>query len=218
MDLEALKRALLGKAINFMGHNTERVDPKVLTKLDFVRLDSLRWMLEILDQEDVSGDIVEAGTWRGGAAIWMSSCSPTRTVWACDTFAGFPEGSPPYKPGSQAATIGEVQANVDRLANPKQFRFLEGDFKDTLPGDILSISLLHFDGDSPRAIRNVLESLYPKVRPGGFVVIDDYCLAECRSEFLQWWGENSMEAMLMNPYTNGPLHPAAIPCGAWWRE
>jgi len=222
MSLEKLKHELLGKAIDFVGNDAQRVDDTVLTKLDHVRLESLEWMLNLLDQENIAGDIIEAGVWRGGAAIWMRNISPARTVWCCDTFAGFPLDSEPYRPGVMSASLPDVQYHVNRLADPRRFKYLVGDFRDTLPGGIGKIALLHFDGDSPRATRNVLDALYSRTVPGAFVVIDDYCLRPCKLELHAWFNKRNLakplDITLMDPYTAAELAPHATPCGLWWRK
>lgn len=60
--------------------------------------------------------------------------------------------------------------------------FLQGFFADTLPGaDIDQLALLRADGDTYESTRDVLENMYAKVVPGGFIVIDDYhSFQECR--------------------------------------
>jgi O-methyltransferase len=62
-------------------------------------------------------------------------------------------------------------------------RFLPGWFKDTLPPltGRRPWSLLRLDGDMYDSTTVALESLYPDLSPGGFVVIDDYgAVPQCR--------------------------------------
>ena len=54
-------------------------------------------------------------------------------------------------------------------------RFLPGWFSDTLPGAPFErIAVLRLDGDMYSSTIQALDALYPKVSPGGFVIIDDY--------------------------------------------
>lgn len=224
--MKALLRKILKDAVNYVGPDTSLVDKNVLTLLDKTRLVSLTTMLGVLDSRQINGDVVIAGVWRGGSAAWMGAILKEmqidRRIWCCDTYAGFPEGSAPHKTGGLAVPLEEVKHNIEQIVGDLQgFIFLEGDFKDTLPGNIDDIALLHFDGDSPRATTTVLNRLYDSVVPGGFVVIDDYCLRDCRKALLAWLRTRFLDTVrpkLMNPYTGKALKQGEAPCGVWWRK
>ena len=56
-----------------------------------------------------------------------------------------------------------------------QVKFLKGWFKDTLhQAPINRLSILRLDGDMYESTMDALTSLYPKLSPGGFVIVDDY--------------------------------------------
>jgi O-methyltransferase len=59
---------------------------------------------------------------------------------------------------------------------------LEGFFADTLPNaPIARLAIMRLDGDMYSSTWDALTSLYEKLSPGGFVIIDDYnALASCR--------------------------------------
>ena len=61
-------------------------------------------------------------------------------------------------------------------------RFCAGWFRDTLPTiPIRRLALLRVDCDMYESTLLTLRSLYPKLSPGGYVIIDDYgALASCR--------------------------------------
>ncbi|MEZ4553687.1 MAG: TylF/MycF/NovP-related O-methyltransferase [Dehalococcoidia bacterium] len=63
-----------------------------------------------------------------------------------------------------------------------QVLFLQGFFADTLPRTpIDSIAVLRLDGDTYESTRSVLDLLYDKVSPGGYVIIDDYLtFSDCK--------------------------------------
>jgi hypothetical protein len=63
-----------------------------------------------------------------------------------------------------------------------QVKFLPGWFSETLPtAPIERLALLRLDGDFYDATRDALTSLYPKLSPGGWVIVDDYgSFSECR--------------------------------------
>jgi len=66
-----------------------------LTMVGLLRLDDLQVCVESAVADGVDGDLIEAGAWRGGAAILMRAAldslgADERTVWVADSFTGFP--------------------------------------------------------------------------------------------------------------------------------
>ena len=60
--------------------------------------------------------------------------------------------------------------------------FLPGWFRDTLAGAAVPpLAILRVDADLYESTRDALASLYDRVSPGGFVIVDDYdAFAPCR--------------------------------------
>jgi hypothetical protein len=163
------------------------------------RLDDLQACVDSVVRDGVEGDLIEAGAWRGGASILMRAALDSRvdrrdrTVWVADSFRGFPEAS---GENSGRAMVGahlsafdflavseeEVRDNFARFGFERGVRFVSGLFEQTLPalaGRRWAIARL--DGDSYDATRVALESLYPGLSDGGYLIVDDYgAVAECR--------------------------------------
>lgn len=225
-SVEYIRQQVTGKARNYIGNDASLADSESLTKLDSVRLDSLLSKINIIVNESVPGAIVETGVWRGGSAILMQAAllehKDTRPVWLCDTFSGFPPGSEPHSTGALAVSRQAIEQNIKAVLGriPPNLRLVEGAFADTLPKMLwpYGIALLHFDADSPMAIIEVLNTLYGAVVPGGFVIIDDFCLLACRQALYKWLSKCSLAPSLMNPYTKQELRAGEIPCGLWWRK
>lgn len=168
------------------------------TMVGLARLDMLQNAVRTVLAERVPGDLIETGTWRGGAAILMRAAlraygDRSRRVWVADSFAGLPKPDGRYAadPGSWfwrsnavlAVPQATVEANFARYGLlDEQVRFLPGWFKDTLPqAPIERLALMRLDGDLYASTMDALQSLYPRLSPGGFAVIDDYgALPECR--------------------------------------
>ena len=161
------------------------------TMIGLARLTNLQGCVETILKDDVPGDLIEAGVWRGGAAIFMRALldlhdATERLVWAADSFAGLPppdpatypadEGDPHHEVGFLAVPLEQVRRNFSRYEIPTTgVRFVEGWFRDTLPrlrGH--QWSLIRLDGDMYESTMIGLESLYSDISPGGFVVVDDY--------------------------------------------
>lgn len=148
-------------------------------------------------RDEIPGDLIETGVWRGGACILMRAIlkangDTTRRVWLADSFAGLPPPDPDRYPADQrgqhhlwtelVATRAEVE-DIFRCYGmlDEQVQFLEGWFKDTLPNaPIGRLAVLRLDGDMYESTTEALESLYDRPSPGGFVIIDDYWLEPCR--------------------------------------
>jgi len=162
------------------------------TMIGMRRLTNLQQSVETVIAEDIPGDLVECGVWRGGACILMRAVlaaygDHTRSVWLADSFQGVPRSDPAnYKAdkgiraelaaGILGVSEGEVRANFERYGLlDEQVRFLPGWFKDTLQdAPIDAISVLRLDGDLYESTIQALDALYPRLSPGGFCIVDDY--------------------------------------------
>lgn len=153
------------------------------------RLDCLQALLENIVADNIPGDVVETGVWRGGSMILASALldqlgDRERRIWCCDSFEGMPKPTTGAFIGSEdlsdfdylAASVEDVKANFERFGVlTERVRFLKGWFKDTLPNaDIGQISLLRLDGDLYGSTRDALAVLGHKVSRGGYVIVDDY--------------------------------------------
>jgi O-methyltransferase len=170
-----------------------------ITMIGTKRLDNLRYCVETILKENVPGDVIETGVWRGGGSIFMRAIlkahgDETRNVWCADSFKGLPQPNVEKYPQDN----GLVWHLEDELAVPletvkdnfrkfdlldDQVKFLPGWFKDTLgAAPIDKISVLRLDGDMYESTMDALNPLYRKLSPGGFVVIDDYGITQdcCR--------------------------------------
>jgi len=76
-----------------------------------------------------------------------------------------------------------VQGNFKRYGFlDDRVRFLKGWFKDTLhTAPISRLALVRLDGDMYESTIQALDALYPKLSPGGYLIIDDYGLPGCRA-------------------------------------
>jgi O-methyltransferase len=150
-------------------------------------------------EREVPGDLIETGAWRGGATIFMRAIlraygDTERVVWVADSFQGLPTPDPSLYPEDEtdrswahaelAVSLDNVKANFERYGLlDDQVRFLPGWFRETLPAaPIERLALLRLDGDMYESTMVALESLYPKLSSGGYVIVDDYgALQGCRA-------------------------------------
>jgi O-methyltransferase len=162
------------------------------TMIGMQRLTSLQHCVQTALAEDIPGDLIECGVWRGGACILMRAVlaaygDETRRVWLADSFQGVPRSDPEnyqadkgiradLAAGILGVSEAEVRANFERYGLlDDQVRFLPGWFKDTLQdAPIDRIAVLRLDGDLYESTIQALDALYPRLSPGGFCVVDDY--------------------------------------------
>ena len=154
------------------------------TMLGSRRARALNRLARAAERAGVQGALVDCGTFNGGSAIMMSTGAPNREVWAFDSFEGLPEASSDHDPERAGEWTGELKASEEkvregfrRFADPARLNVVKGWFQDTFPeaaSKILSVAVLHADSDWYDSVRLTLETFYPKVSRGGFVVIDDY--------------------------------------------
>lgn len=88
----------------------------------------------------------------------------------------------------------EVEANFRAFGLPlDRTLFLEGWFHETLPGfDSGPLAVLRLDGDLYSSTRVALDSLYRNLSRGGFLIIDDWNIPECRRAVLDFRTDNSV--------------------------
>lgn len=165
--------------------------PEAHTMIGVRRLDNLQECIQDVLARGVPGDLIEAGVWRGGASIFMRAVLKAhgvedRTVWLSDSFQGLPppnDDEYPADAGDLHHTIDELAVSLDEVREnfrrygllDDQVRFLPGWFRDTLPGaPIERLAIIRIDGDMYESTTQVLEALYPKLVPGGYLIVDDY--------------------------------------------
>jgi O-methyltransferase len=191
------------------------------TMVGLRRLDNLEYCAAHVYADGVPGDFLEAGVLQGGAAIYLRALQviygqDDRATWVADSFTGPPDASldldrrwaaefteacDPWLAASRTAVEDNFRT-YDLLSD--RVHFLEGDFAETLPAaPVERLAILRFDAGLYAAATAVLEHLYGKVSPGGFVVIDDYSTFEpCRRAVDDFRASRGVTAPLRRPDWN----------------
>ena len=161
------------------------------TMVGHKRLDNIEHCIETVLKDEIEGDIIETGVWRGGAmmfakAVLNKHSASDRSVWCADSFEGLPKQ---YGRDSEIRADPDLAGNThlgvsqpDVEANFRRFdlldenvKFVKGWFSDTLhKTPIEKVAVLRLDGDLYESTMDALDALYPKVSNGGFVIVDDY--------------------------------------------
>jgi hypothetical protein len=155
------------------------------------RLENVRNLVESVIGNNVAGDFIETGVWRGGACIMMRAVLNAyrvtdRKVWLADSFEGLPppniddypedKGDTFHEFSELAVSIDEVKQNFEKYGLlDEQVGFIKGWFKDTLPAiSIDKLALIRLDGDMYESTIQPLNTLYDKLSIEGYVIVDDY--------------------------------------------
>ncbi len=173
------------------------------------RLNNLQFCVEDVLKNNIKGDMIETGVWRGGACIFMRLILKKygvkdKIVYVADSFEGLPKPDVVKYPKDAndihhiidilKVSVEEVQNNFKTCGVlDDQVKFLKGWFKDTLnhpPFERLSI--LRLDGDMYESTWDVLTNLYDKLSIGGYVIIDDYALTACHAAVDEFRSQNNI--------------------------
>ena len=181
------------------------------TMVGMARLDNVQMCLERVIADEVPGDFIETGVWRGGVCIlargiFKAYDCADRDVWVADSFLGIPEVGADAHPDDVRLAMHQhnavlavdedtVRDNFDRYdLLDEHVRFLPGLFRDTLPtAPIARLAVLRLDGDLYESTRDALDHLYPKLSVGGYVIIDDYLVPGCRAAVDEFRREHGIE-------------------------
>ncbi len=175
-----------------------RVQP--FTRAPAPRIFALCQAIRHIVRNQVPGDLVECGVWRGGGAMAMArtllECGEReRNVYLYDTFGGMT--MPGAKDLNYLGTHGlSLMQRSDKLAgeiwsdasmddvksvvesvgyDPGKIHCVKGRVEDTIPQFAPErIAFLRLDTNWHRSTSHELQHLVPRVQPGGFILIDGY--------------------------------------------
>ncbi|CAF1151386.1 unnamed protein product [Rotaria sordida] len=131
-----------------------------LTMIGHKRLINIEWALRFVIANQVPGDFIECGVWRGGSSIFARAVLKAlnihdKHVWLADSFQGLPKARTNndndgwVKLEYLKVPLEEVQTNF-RAFNllDDHVHFCKGYFVDSLPRcNISQIAVLRMDGD-----------------------------------------------------------------------
>ena len=174
-----------------------KVKPFTMTSPEriFALCEAVRYIVA----NNIPGDIVECGVWKGGSMMavadtLLSLNQETKHLYLFDTFEGMTDPSENdldfrgvkatklmkeiQEKGSGwcSAQINEVKAAMNSVGyDENKIHLVEGRVEDTIPDQSPStIALLRLDTDWYDSTRHELIHLFPRISPGGVIIIDDY--------------------------------------------
>ena len=139
----------------------------------------------LLQALQVEGDVWECGVYRGGTAALMAAVMAdersAKKLHLFDSFEGMPDvdaGRDLHAKGDFARTSAESVAGY--VGHPERVVMRRGMMPATFAGlEDARIALAHIDVDLYRSVKDCLAFVWPRVSPGGFVILDDYGFPSC---------------------------------------
>jgi hypothetical protein len=195
---------------------------KSRTMTSMLRIDALRNSVEHVERNSIPGAVVECGVWRGGsimaAALTLLKLGATRPLWLYDTFEGMPPPSAvdiDYQGRSAAelmaveapdtsliwakSSLDDVKAGMSETGYPSDLvTYVVGAVESTIPERIPDeIALLRIDTDWYSSTYHELVHLWPRLSPGGILIIDDFGFwAGARQAVEQYFAEMKLHPFL----------------------
>lgn len=158
--------------------------------------------LRDIEARRIPGDLVECGVWRGGnlalAGLVNAQSGSKRRIWAYDTFAGMTAPTEFDQKATSNLDTAKKFKELDRDSHNEwcyasredvvsnfgtvvganaQLKVIQGPVQETLlqPENLPDrIALLRLDTDFYDSTKTEMEILYPRLQPGGILIIDDY--------------------------------------------
>ena len=174
--------------------------------------------VEYVVKNDIAGDFVECGVFKGGSAMMMAFSllhfnDTSRKIYLYDTFEGMSEPTAHDVDliGETAKSllargeavcyspIEEVKQNFEKTNFPtNQVFFTKGKVEETIPKTLPSkVALLRLDTDWYESTYHELTHLYPILEKNGVLIIDDYGHWEgARKAVDQYFKENNINLLL----------------------
>ena len=198
-------------------------EPYTMTSVE--RMYSLYCAIDYVLINDIEGDFVECGVWRGGSAMLMAKMLFNRNItdrklYLYDTFEGMSEptndditfknedagklmaNSVHNKENSVwcLADLNDVKNNMSKTNFlSDNLVYVEGKVEDTLPAEMPTgkIALLRLDTDWYESTKHELNNLYPLLAEKGVLIIDDYGHWQgCRKAVDEYFEQNKITIFL----------------------
>jgi hypothetical protein len=166
------------------------------------RMYALYNLVRYVINQNIDGDFVECGIWKGGSCMLIAHTLlkmgvTNRHIYLYDTFKGMTIPTKYDKLVSNDkvyakdkwhknikddgnewcyVSLDEVQKNMKSTEYPvENIHYIKGDVQQTIPKhSSTSISLLRLDTDWYESTKHELEQLYPLISIHGVLIVDDY--------------------------------------------
>ena len=182
------------------------------TPWDLVRRDMLILILKDILVNQVMGDLVELGVYKGFTAKLIHFYVPERKLFLFDTYGGFDKDDVnaerirtghSIKSHFKSAGAGDVISYI----KPKNDNIVpvEGVFPASIPENFSGkkFSFIHIDMDLFEPTLAALDYFYPKISKGGYLIIHDYNTWSGAHDAVDQFFRDKAESPVPMPDKNG---------------
>ncbi|MCT7517024.1 TylF/MycF family methyltransferase [Aliarcobacter cryaerophilus] len=147
---------------------------------DMVRFYSLYLLLKYIDDNEIDGDIVELGVYKGQTAKLFKTFFPNKQIHLFDTFEGFDEKDilEDKKHGVNTTKLFTDTSldSVKKYIGGGNIKYYQGYFPDSAINldETIKYSIVHLDADLYEPMKAGLEYFYSKMAKGGVLIVHDY--------------------------------------------
>lgn len=149
---------------------------------DKIRLYNFWLQIQRINKEEIEGEMAELGVYKGESAQLLHHMSPSRTLHLFDTFEGFTgkDLQPETGEASSYTNKNFADTSVEKVfkkigGNREKIKVHPGYFPDSAAGlDNIAYALVSLDADLYNPTKAGLEYFYPRLSPGGVILIHDY--------------------------------------------
>jgi len=204
LRLHRLERPWLEDA-TFM-HLFEVIKPRTVVEVD--RLFMLYQFAH--HASTMPGDIAEVGVYKGGTARLFAECTidSNKRIHLFDTFDGMPsqETFTAFGQKRELFTDTGLDAVVDFVGHRERVFSHKGIFPHTA-ADLQDrqFSLVHLDADLYESTKSGLEFFWPRMVPGGVIVLDDYGSQH-------WYGVKRAVEEFAQEFNVAPINTTLFQC------
>ncbi len=145
------------------------------------RFYTLWFQMRRIEEQHIPGSLAELGVYKGHTAKLIHHMSPQRKLYLFDSFSGLP------KQVIREDCDGKVRPQTVKFDNTSKkgvLKYIEGNsnvevregiFPETATGlDDETFAFVHLDADLYQSTLDGLNFFYPKLNPGGCIIVHDY--------------------------------------------
>lgn len=174
--------AQLAEQVRTFGYSGEIRAVKDSVELFDIRTRCMILLSDRIKESKVHGSVAELGVYRGDTARVINLCFPDRRLFLFDTFNGFDPRDLNKEMAnsfsfSRAGAFADTSAEtvLSRLSHPENAIIRKGYFPETAKGlENEDYALVSLDPDLYAPTLAGLEYFYPRLQPGGAMVVHDY--------------------------------------------
>jgi len=181
------------------------------TYRDKVRFYNFWFQIERLKKDNIPGAFAELGVYKGETAKIIHEMDVSRRLHLFDTFEGFSKEDLKFESSKDEKYSPSNFSDANLISSKKFIKgnsnvfFYQGYFPETTKGLVEEkFALVHLDADLYKPTIAALEYFYPRLSPGGVIIIHDFnhtwdginkaidefliSIPECKMEIADWQG------------------------------